>query len=219
MEICSFGCGQEGKYQLKNGKWVCSDSLNKCPERRRVNSSTKRTIRYRECKYCKKQLAFHGNLHEETCYLNPENLKLCPRCGNPIKDYKHAKTCSCQCANSLFKHIGPDHWNFKGDECSDYRSICFKYHGSKCLICGEKNTVHAHHIDEDRSNHKLENLVPLCLNHHHYMHSEFKVLIEEKILSYIEEFKMKNRAGSLIGKISALHAEVEGSNPSLVHQR
>jgi hypothetical protein len=28
---CSYGCGREAKYQLKNGKWCCSKSHNSCP--------------------------------------------------------------------------------------------------------------------------------------------------------------------------------------------
>lgn len=31
MNLCNYGCGQEGKYQFKNGKWCCSFSLCKCP--------------------------------------------------------------------------------------------------------------------------------------------------------------------------------------------
>jgi hypothetical protein len=30
--ICEYGCGQEGVYQLKNGKWCCNLSQNSCPE-------------------------------------------------------------------------------------------------------------------------------------------------------------------------------------------
>ena len=31
IHICEYGCGQEAKYQLKNGKWCCSKSYNSCP--------------------------------------------------------------------------------------------------------------------------------------------------------------------------------------------
>jgi len=31
MKLCEYGCGQEAKYQLKNGKWCCSKSSNSCP--------------------------------------------------------------------------------------------------------------------------------------------------------------------------------------------
>jgi hypothetical protein len=29
--LCEYGCGQEAKYQLKNGKWICSRRWNMCP--------------------------------------------------------------------------------------------------------------------------------------------------------------------------------------------
>jgi len=38
MRYCDYGCGQEGKYPLKNGKWCCCERFNSCPEVRRKNS-------------------------------------------------------------------------------------------------------------------------------------------------------------------------------------
>lgn len=40
MILCDYGCGQEGKYQFKNGKWCCSKSHNKCPINKDKNSIT-----------------------------------------------------------------------------------------------------------------------------------------------------------------------------------
>ena len=31
--LCEYGCGQEAKYQLKNGKWCCNKSYRKCPNK------------------------------------------------------------------------------------------------------------------------------------------------------------------------------------------
>ena len=36
--ICEYGCGQEGKYQMGNGKWCCSDHYSKCPFLRNKSS-------------------------------------------------------------------------------------------------------------------------------------------------------------------------------------
>ena len=33
--LCSYGCGQEALYQLKNGKWCCEKNYNSCTENRR----------------------------------------------------------------------------------------------------------------------------------------------------------------------------------------
>jgi hypothetical protein len=30
MKICEYGCGQEAKYQFKNGKWCCSKNVSSC---------------------------------------------------------------------------------------------------------------------------------------------------------------------------------------------
>jgi len=37
MNICSYGCVEEATYQLKNGKWCCCDSCNKCKGQREKN--------------------------------------------------------------------------------------------------------------------------------------------------------------------------------------
>jgi hypothetical protein len=39
IRLCEYGCGQEAKYQLKNNKWCCESSPNKCPKVRKLNST------------------------------------------------------------------------------------------------------------------------------------------------------------------------------------
>jgi len=36
--LCEYGCGLIGKYQLKNGKYCCSNHNNSCPENKRKNA-------------------------------------------------------------------------------------------------------------------------------------------------------------------------------------
>jgi len=38
MRFCDYGCGQEAKYQFKNGKWCCSSNQMQCPMVRKKNS-------------------------------------------------------------------------------------------------------------------------------------------------------------------------------------
>jgi len=48
--LCDYGCGQEAKYQLKNGKWCCSKSQNSCPKiKNKLSESTKNS--WRDNKY------------------------------------------------------------------------------------------------------------------------------------------------------------------------
>ncbi len=40
MILCDYGCGQEAKYQFKNGKWCCSKHFNSCPVKRKKMEET-----------------------------------------------------------------------------------------------------------------------------------------------------------------------------------
>lgn len=191
--FCSYGCGNEGIHTLKNGKVCCSNSWNKCPVNRKKNSEkTKITNKFivtgndflSQCPWCKKEgtLSSIGK-HKKSCYLNPDNLKLCPICSDPIKDYKNSKTCSHSCSNTYFRS-GPFNPNWKEDS---YRTTCFHYWGKRCALCDEKIVVMVHHLDENRKNNSKENLVPLCPTHHCYIHWGFDFLIKEKLQKYLSE--------------------------------
>ncbi len=53
MKLCEYGCGQEAKYQFKNGKWCCSENTNKCLGNKRKKSiSLSKKIKSKE--HCKK---------------------------------------------------------------------------------------------------------------------------------------------------------------------
>lgn len=188
--LCKYGCGQEAKYQLKNGDWICSLSKNQCPVLKKKNSLGGRNYKKHPCKYCGKEYTYL-KIHEPKCYLNSKNLKLCPVCNKPIKNYRNCKTCSSKCANNLFKRCGEDHWNFQSGG-NDYRKICFQYHERKCIICGEDIAVEAHHYDENNNNNHPTNFIPLCSNHHSYLHmNEEKYIIKECVDEYHNNFIKK----------------------------
>jgi len=195
MDLCSYGCGNIGNYQLKNGKWCCKKSPNKCPALRKKNSEkTKLTNKFtinandikEKCKWCNEE---HGvssiSKHEKSCYLNPINKKLCPVCDNPIKNFKDNKTCSCKCARKYFAKQYKKYGR-KGKNLT-YRTICFDNHNKVCIICGEKNIVEVHHYDKNHENNEPSNLIPLCPTHHRYIGSKFEYLISEQV----EEYKNK----------------------------
>lgn len=197
MNLCSYGCGNEGIYLLKNGNYCCSCNWASCPSIKKKNSeSCKKKKQYNfshgknpnlirvNCKFCNMNLPFPRlKPHERGCYLNPNNLRYC-YCGNVIKE-RRSKTCSHSCGNKLFKQ------NQKTDEeCSKSSlsiRICFRHHKHKCIVCEEKNIVEVHHLDNNHNNNDEKNLIPLCSTHHRYVHSRFKELIIDKIKQYIRE--------------------------------
>lgn len=123
----------------------------------------------------------------------------CALCGKtkdiPENRYTNSKNkiffCSRACKDkgqkleSGLTSILPDHY---GTGQYTYRTRCFSRHPHKCCICGESLIVEVHHLDHDRTNSNINNLVPLCPTHHAYMHSTHKELIEDKVLAYIRNF-------------------------------
>jgi len=82
---------------------------------------------------------------------------------------------------------------FTQESRSKYREVCFVYHGKKCIICGESKIVTVHHYDGNHNNNSPENLIPLCANHHMYIHSQYKDEVEKEVELYYLQFieKMK----------------------------
>lgn len=209
--LCEYNCGNEAKYKLKNGRNICCESPNKCPSIRKKNSEIKKK-NYRfpipkynpanfkvSCIYCRKEITYaNRNRHINTCYLNPQNITLCPVCNTPIKDYKNNKTCSSKCGKQYFLHMYAEFGREAGIKRSQtipdielgYRKLCFRYHKKKCIICGEENIVAVHHYDENKYNNDPRNLVPLCPTHHSYLHSLFAHLIIGEVRKYVQNFEL-----------------------------
>ncbi len=141
-----------------------------------------------KCQYCEDEVIISNHKrHEDACYLNPDNLRLCVVCNSPIKDYKKSKgTCSHSCSNKFFSHL-----RNKPESYSRYTTICWKEHKKECVVCGEDKIVAVHHMNEDHNDNRPENLVPLCPTHHTYMHSKYKEEILPTVEEYIKTFKLR----------------------------
>ena len=141
-----------------------------------------------QCQYCKDEVVVSNrNRHEAACYLNPDNIKLCEVCETPIKDYKKSKgTCSHSCSNKFFSHL-----RNKPENYSRYTTICWKEHKKECVVCGEDKVVAVHHMNEDHTDNRIENLVPLCPTHHTYMHSKYKAEILPMVEEYVRQFTLR----------------------------
>jgi predicted nucleic acid-binding Zn ribbon protein len=198
--LCGYGCGKEGIYSFKNGKVCCSEICSKCSSMKIKNSIGQlyhkdRNLNHEEnkklvkCLFCKKDIPKTGlKSHEKYCYLNPTNKKECSICGTSIKNYNINKTCSRKCG-ALLNKINKEN---KNDTSSDYRNICFRNHGKKCIICNEDLIIEVHHINGNRTNNTPENLIPLCSTHHQYIHHiVYYYIIKECIDEYLIQFKLK----------------------------
>jgi len=110
----------------------------------------------------------------------PKIDKICPICQKPfVLKYGYEQvTCSYGCSNTFFARK-------RNRIYKNYRTICFKNHEKKCVVCGEDKIVAVHHMDENKKNKDPKNLIPLCPTHHQYWHSRYRDLIKEKVENYI----------------------------------
>jgi hypothetical protein len=118
--------------------------------------------------------------------------KICPVCGNNFEAQKgHSRekvTCSHSCSNTFFRS-GEANPNYK-DEKSEwgYRKICFSRWDKKCAICEFSCVVDVHHIDGNHDNNNIDNLIPLCPNHHKMAHMKlYENEVKKQIQSIITE--------------------------------
>ena len=85
-------------------------------------------------------------------------------------------------SGSGFNYLRPSHY---GEITSDYRTLAFRNYQHRCAICGyheddDISLLEVHHIDEDRENNVLENLIILCPICHKKLTSQKYVLIDRK---------------------------------------
>jgi len=56
----------------------------------------------------------------------------------------------------------------------EYRKRCIREHGEECVECGATEGIVVHHINGNRNNNDLENLIPVCDDCHRAIHSHSK---------------------------------------------
>ena len=64
-----------------------------------------------------------------------------------------------------FEIMRPDHYTSPGEDITKYRLNAFRNKQHKCAVCGwdeDQDILEVHHIDENRKNNSLENLIILC---------------------------------------------------------
>lgn len=113
--------------------------------------------------------------------------KICPVCGKTFETQEGHKrekiTCSHSCSNTFFakKRNLPEKYK-------SYRTMCFKNWEKKCLICGFDCVVEVHHLNHNHSDNRLENLIPLCPNHHQMLHTKkYSDMVKNEISKLISQ--------------------------------
>jgi len=138
--LCDYGCGQEAKYQFKNGKNCCSKNFRICPSMRNkgVSNYEKRSKKV-ICEYCKKTISHTAiKKHHRTCYLNPINIKKCKNCEKIVKhgNIFCSKKCSASYNNKGRTHSSKTKKKIRSSILSNYKNKKIPVKKIKCEICG-----------------------------------------------------------------------------------
>ncbi len=87
MKLCDYGCGQEAKYQFKNGKWCCSSNYQSCVEGKKLNPRTEEW-KQNHSKMMKGRIPWHKGLTGTFKHTKENKKKASERMkkNNPMKN-------------------------------------------------------------------------------------------------------------------------------------
>ena len=146
-------CEQCGKYFLVRKSW--SNTQRYCSVSCKANASKKSVLV--RCSYC-------GSMFEKLPSKLSSSRSGLYFCCREHKDLAQRLDFGC-------KEIMPSHYGTGNGE-DRYRRDAFNKYEHKCAICGwdkDERILEVHHIDEDRSNNDLTNLIILCPICHRYL--------------------------------------------------
>lgn len=168
-----------------------SNSIKKCFSLRNVCEHYNKPINGYYAKLFQKWIDLFGC---DVSHFNNEKITLkCAECGTkfdvvPFKASRR-RFCSLKCANQKVRGRAlplPED-ELIGDR--KHRAICFRHHKKECIVCKEKLAVTVHHYNGNHSDDRPENLVPICANHHIYLHSKRAHHIVSPIVdAYVKKF-------------------------------
>jgi hypothetical protein len=72
----------------------------------------------------------------------------------------------------------------------EYRQKCLEEKGRECYNCSSTTQIEVHHIDGDRSNNDLKNLIPLCRDCHSFVHRQDAT--GQAALDLLEDFEPRD---------------------------
>jgi len=163
MNLCIYGCGEEAKYNLKNGKLCCSKSYNSCPVARIKNSESnkgrigywrgkKQSLEAREKMrkaHSGSKNHMYGRNQTDEMKKFVSNLNKGKRCSHENPNWKGGISAEPYC----------DSWLDK-----DYKESIKERDGYKCLnpFCTNGFPLHIHHINYIKKDCKPKNLITLC---------------------------------------------------------
>lgn len=171
---CEQGSKIHAKCLIHNIEFEISyDTIRKitkpryiCPECKRVNRNRTRRV---NCDFCGKEFIL-----KRYSFENNEFHFCCRKC----KDFAQRLS-----SGEKFNSMRPYHYG--NEKFIKYRKYAFDVYPHKCAICGwneDENILQVHHIDFNRGNNNIDNLIILCPNCHAKLSSHKYELKNKKII-------------------------------------
>ena len=155
----------------------------------------------KERKYCSRtcQVSYQRN---ELGIKRPKKnriIKICIGCGSKFEviETSDKKYCSQKCWTNNQKGENNSMW--KNGSSFNYREYYYKHNEKKCVICGSKDNLHIHHLDTNRKNNDLNNLICLCIKDHSRVHMSKETFIDVELYKETEMYDKIYKLSSLIG--------------------
>ena len=123
-------------------------------------------------------------------------LEKCSNCGKERIVRMDSKYKTNFCRSCLATERGKVYGKIYGplskiDGRSAYRKKAFKYFKKECAFCGSIKNTEIHHIDLNRKNNDILNLIPLCNSCHKSVHWRIrKGLTNDKAIEAVKAKKM-----------------------------
>jgi len=117
---------------------------------------------HKNCLQCKKLFYFRNGGAKRT-----ERTKFCSK---PCL-YKYLSETEKGEGNRMWKG-GSYGWKKYGSDFRGAKKAVIKKYGKKCFECKSEIDVEIHHINKISKDNKIENLIPLCSDHHYAEHMD-----------------------------------------------
>lgn len=135
----------------------------------------KQTRLLREKNYCNRECQSEAQVTGKNYPCEVCKKKIYRNISQAKKSKSGMFFCSKECKDIGVLTIQEIRPEFYDTGISDYRTIAFREYPKICSICGYNNekALEVHHLDKDRNNNSVYNLIVLCCNCHTLIHKGF----------------------------------------------
>lgn len=185
-KYCSGKC-KSAHYRIKNSKEVLCKECGKPFIAKYNNKGGYSEFCSKTCssKYMHKHLSIKTltctKCGDEFEFKGTTNALYCPKCRKEVTKFLYIKS-DVKTGRTKIGYIGKGNNNGKGVTHNSYKSGIGLYRQIRtdylkennipivCEVCGSDKNLEVHHIDENRQNNNVENLILLCKSCHKKKH-------------------------------------------------